>query len=151
MITAKPEIMAKYGDSIQWQIDHILPQWILKHLDIEITQMDAKSATFQLLGHNPDLFRRFPPPRDEEHLCGQAIMALADSLLIFPIVADIGHTDNMATLDLSTQFLKPVHPGDIRIEAKIIQRGRRTLRGVVDIYDKDNRHCSTSMVCYMFV
>lgn len=150
MITAKPEIMEKYGEGIQWQIDHILPQWILGHMDIEITYLDTEKATFQL-EHNPDLFRRFPPPHDEAHLCGQAVMALADSLLIFPIVAALGHEQNMATLDLSTQFLKPIHPGEIRIEVKVIQRGRRTLRGVVDIYDKDNRHCSTSMVCYMFV
>ncbi len=150
MITATPEIMAKYGDSVRWQSEHILPHWVLDHMDVEITHLDEQTATFQL-AHNPDLFRRFPPPHDESHLCGQAIMALADSLMIFPIVAAIGHTNNMATLDLSTQFLKPVHPGDIRLEARIIQRGRRTLRGVVDIYDKDNRHCATSMVCYMFV
>ncbi len=150
MITATPEIMAQYGDSVRWQSEHILPHWVLDHMDIEITHLDERTAIFQL-AHNPDLFRRFPPPHDEAHLCGQAIMALADSLMIFPIVAAIGHADNMATLDLSTQFLKPVHPGDIRLEARIIQRGRRTLRGIVDIYDKDNRHCSTSMVCYMFV
>ncbi len=150
MITATPEVMAEYGDSVRWQNEHIFPPWVLDHMDIQITHLDEQTATFQL-GHNPDLFRRFPPPHDEAHLCGQAIMALADSLMIFPIIAAIGHTENMATLDLSTQFLKPVHPGDIRLEARIVQRGRRTLRGVVDIYDKDNRHCATSMVCYMFV
>lgn len=150
MITAKPDIMEKYHQGIQWQIEHILPHWVLDNMDIVIEHLEPQKATFSL-AHNDSLFRRFPPPHDEQHLCGQAIMALADSLLIFPIVADIGHGKEMATLDMSTQFLKPVHPGAIRIEAKIIQRGRRTMRGVVDIYDKDNRHCATSMVCYMFV
>lgn len=150
MIKATTAIMEAYGDSIQWQNEHILPRWVLDNMDITITKLAPQTATFQL-ADNPDLFRRFPPPHNEAHLCGQAIMALADSLLIFPVVADIGHGKEMATLDMSTQFLKPVHPGEIRIEANIIQRGRRTMRGVVDIYDKDNRHCATSMVCYMFV
>ncbi len=150
MITATPEIMAQYGDSVRWQSEHILPHWVLDNMDITITRLAGGKATFQL-AYNPDLFRRFPPPHEVEYLSGQAIMALADSLLIFPIVADIGHGQEVVTLDLSTQFLKPVHAGEVRIEANVIQHGRRSMRGVVDIYDKDNRHCATSMVCYMFV
>lgn len=150
MITATPDIMDKYGDGIRWQNDHILPHWILQHMDITITHLDGQTATFQL-AHNDDLFRRFPPPHEETHLSGQTIMALADSLLIFPIMVANGHEKNMATLDLSTQFLKPIHAGDIRIEARVIQNGRRAVRGVVDIFDKDNRHCATSMICYMVV
>ncbi len=150
MITATPEIMAKYGEGIAWQNDHVLPHWVLQHMDITITHLDEERATF-VLDHNSDLFRRFPPPRDERYLSGQAVMALADSLLIFPVIAANGHDKSLATLDLSTQFLKPVFPGDIRIEARIIQNGRRAVRGVVDIYDKDDRHCATSMICYMVV
>lgn len=150
MITATADIMEKYGDSIRWQNEHILPLWILQHIDIEITHLDEQTATFQM-AHNGDLFRHFPQPHKDSHLSGQAIMALADSLLIFPIIAANGHEKNMATLDLSTQFLKPVHAGDVRIEARVIQNGRRVVRGVVDIFDKDNRHCATSMICYMVV
>lgn len=150
MITATPEILEKYGDSIHWQNEHILPHWLLNHMDITITQLNSDSATYYL-AHNDDLFRRFPPPLDEQFLCGQAVMALADTLLVFPVIAVNGHERNMVTLDLSTQFLKPIAPGDIRIEARIIQNGRRAIRGVVDIYDKDDRHCTTSMVCYMVI
>lgn len=150
MITATPEIMQKYGESIQWQNDHILPQWILQHMEITITHLDEQSATFKL-NHNADLFRRFPPPRDERYLSGQAVMALADSLLIFPVIAANGHEKSMTTLDLSSQFLKPILPGNIRVEARVIQNGKRAIRGVVDVYDKDDRHCTTSMICYMVV
>lgn len=150
MITATPALMEKHGEAIRRHNDHILPQWILQHMDIEITHLDEQTATFRL-DHNSDLFRRFPPPREETHLSGQAIMALADSLLVFPIVVANGSEKNMATLDLSTQFLKPIHPGDVRIEARVIQNGRRAIRGVVDVYDADDRHCATSMICYVVV
>lgn len=150
MIKATPDIMEKYGDSVNWHNEHILPHWVLDHLDVTITRLDSELATFQL-AHNDDLFRRFPPPRDELFLCGQAVMALADTLLVYPVIAANGHENNMMTLDLSTQFLKPITPGEIRIEARVIQNGRRAIRGVVDVYDKDNRHCTTSMVCYMVV
>ncbi len=149
-IKAKAGIMEKYGEAINWQSEHILPHWVLDNMDITITQLAPRKGTFKL-AYNPVLFRRFPPPHDVEYLSGQAVMALADSLLIFPIVADIGHGQEVVTLDLSTQFLKPVHSGEVRIEANVIQHGRRSMRGVVDIYDEDNRHCATSMVCYMFV
>lgn len=150
MITAKQDIMDKYGEGIKWQTQYIQPYWVLDNMDVVIEHLEPKRGVFSL-GHNDDLFRRFPPPSDKRYLCGQAIMALADSLLIFPIIADIGHNREIATLDSSTQFLKPVYPGAIRIEANIIQQGRRTMRGVVDFFDERNRHCSTSMVCYMFV
>lgn len=151
MITAKKEVLEKYGKSIQWQIDHILPAWILENMDIVIEEMSSNFARFHLKD-NPKLFRRFPPPRNETYLCGQAIMALADTLLVFAILPDVGHGKEMATLDATTHFLSPVlSGGGISIEAKVLKMGRRAIRGVVDIFDANKKLCATSIITYVYV
>lgn len=150
MITARKEVLEKYGESIQWQIDHILPAWVLENMDIVIEEMSSNFARFHLKD-NPKLFRRFPPPRNETHLCGQAIMALADTLLVFAILPDVGHGKEMATLDANTHFLSPVRAGNISIEARVLKLGRRAIRGVVDIFDANKKLCSTSMITYVYV
>lgn len=145
------DIKEKYGDIIDWQIEHILPRWVLDAVDIEIVRLEPKYGEFRMR-HNPDLYRRFPPPVNEHHLSGQAVMALADTLMIFPVLAETGRTRDMATLDMSTQFLRPLKSDTARVEAKVIQLGRTAIRGIVDLYDGDSgKHCATSTVCYVHV
>lgn len=143
-------IKQQYGELIDWQVEHILPRWVLDAMDIEVVRLEPQYGEFHLR-HNPDLYRRFPPPVTEQHLCGQAVMALADTLMIFPVLAATGRTRDMATLDMSTQFLRPLQSGRAKIIAKVIKLGRTAIRGVVDLYDEHDKHCATSMVCYVHV
>ena len=145
------DIAEQYGKMIEWQVEHILPRWVLDAMDIEIVHLEPQYGEF-LLRHNPDLYRRFPPPINEQHLCGQAVMALADTLMIFPVLAATGRTRDMATLDMSTQFLRPLKSDSGKVVAKVIQLGRSAIRGVVDLYDTDSgKLCATSTVCYVHV
>lgn len=150
MFSATPDITEKYGELIDWQNEHIFAQWILANLDIHITDLTPDSASMTM-AYNETLYRRFPPPREEKHLCGQAIMAIADSVLVFPVIAGIGLERQMSTLDLNTQFLRPVTTDEVNIDVRVIHHGRRTVRGVVDVLDGAKRLCASSMVCYMFV
>lgn len=150
MFIVNPEIQARYGDLVAKQTGHILPHWVLEHVHVEILVLEAGHAEFRLHGE-PQLFRRFPPPHDVRHLSGQAVMALADTLLIFPVLACVGDEREMATLNMSTEFLRPIHDGDIRIVAQVLKLGRTAIRGRVDIYDEAGKLCATSMVCYVYV
>lgn len=150
MFYYQEDIAAQYGALIEWQVEHILPRWVLDAMAIDIEHLEPKHGIFRLR-HNPDLYRRFPPPVDEQHMCGQAVMALADTLMIFPVLAATGRRKDMATLDMSTQFLRPLKSAEAKVVAKVIQLGRTAIRGVVDLYDEHDKHCATSTVCYVYV
>lgn len=151
MFIVPPELQTRYGDLIAKQVDTILPAWILDHIDVEFLSLEPGLAHYRLQSH-PHLFRRFPPPVAQVHLAGQVVMALADTLLVFPVLASLGNADKeMATLNSSTEFLRPIHEGEIRITAQVLKMGRAAIRGRVDIHDGAGRLCATSMVCYVYV
>lgn len=150
MFIVSPELKARYGRMIAKLVEVILPAWVLDHIDVEILSMQPGRAEFRLHS-GQHLFRRFPPPVEHGHLAGQVVMALADTLLVFPVIAEIGDDREMATLNLSTEFLRPIRDGDIRIVAQVLKIGRTAVRGRVDIHDAAGRLCATSNVCYVFV
>lgn len=150
MFIIPPEIDRQYPTLFAPLIDEVLPAWILEHLHVEVTRLQPGYAEFRLQGE-PQLFRRFPPPVRTAHLSGQVVMALADTLLVFPALAMLGEHREMATLNLSTEFLRPIHDGEIRIVAQVLKLGRTAIRGRVDIYDEAGKLCATSMVCYVYV
>lgn len=150
MFIVNPEVEARYGKLIAKQTGHILPHWVLEHVHVEILSLEPGRAEFRLHGEE-QLFRRFPPPHEVRHLSGQAVMALADTLLIFPVLASVGDEREMATLNMSTEFLRPIHDGDITITAQVLKLGRTAIRGRVDIHDEAGKLCATSMVCYVYV
>lgn len=150
MINLAEHIDPSYQAIVDKQTKHILPHWILEHLDITITHLAAGSASFRI-ADNPALFRHFPQENATSHLSGQAIMAIADTLLIFPVLAQIGLEQEMATLHCATEFLRPVVAGTIRVEAYVLKFGRTAIRGRVDLYDQHDKLCASSTICYAFV
>ena len=72
-------------------------------------------------------------------VCGQALMAAADTAMVVALTAGLGGFRPMTTVQLQTSFLKPV-PGDateVRVVCTLLRRGltglllrrRRILRG----------------------
>lgn len=57
-------------------------------------------------------------------VCGQALMALADTSMVFAVAAMSGRYRPMTTVDLTTHFMKPVSNHDVLCEARIIRLGR---------------------------
>lgn len=150
MITANSDIMSKYGDLIQKQVEEVFPAWILDNFSIEITELTAGQATYEL-AYNPDLYRKIPKPNQAPILSGQAVMALADTLLVFAALAGQDQTREMVTLNASTEFLRPIKAGKVIIEAKVIRAGRKVIRGQVNISDTDNKLCALSTMCYIYI
>lgn len=81
---------------------------------------------------------RVPP---SEHLyrvggtvCGQAIMALADTAMVFAIAAYSGDLVPMTTVNQTSSFLRPAADADLIAEARIIKRGRAILYGEVNLH-----------------
>lgn len=66
-------------------------------------------------------------------LCGQAMMAAADTAMVLAIVTQLGTRRPMTTVQLNTSFLKPLSGQDARITARVIRAGKNLVFGEIDI------------------
>ena len=66
-------------------------------------------------------------------LCGQAMMAAADTAMVLAIVTQLGDRRPMTTVQLNTSFLKPLSGQDARITARVIRAGKSLVFGEIDI------------------
>ena len=70
-------------------------------------------------------------------LCGQAMMAAADTAMILAIVTRLGDFKPMTTVQLQTSFLRPI-AGDsaaARVVARVLRMGRKLVFGEIEILD----------------
>ncbi len=66
-------------------------------------------------------------------ICGQAIMALADTAMIFAVAATMGEFCPMTTVSQTSSFLRPAAEADLVAEARIIKPGRTIMYGEVNL------------------
>ncbi|NWG23861.1 MAG: PaaI family thioesterase [Pseudorhodoplanes sp.] len=66
-------------------------------------------------------------------ISGQALMALADTAMVFAVSAASGAYRPMTTVDQTTHFLKPVSKADVLADARIARLGRTMAFGRVTI------------------
>lgn len=66
-------------------------------------------------------------------LCGQAMMAAADSAMVLALINHFGEFRPCTTVQLSTSFLKPLSGQDALIEARIVRAGKALAFGEIDI------------------
>ncbi len=66
-------------------------------------------------------------------VCGQALMALADTAMVFAIVAANRGFRPMTTVDQTTHFLKAVSSSDVLAEARVVRLGRTMSFGRVTL------------------
>lgn len=66
-------------------------------------------------------------------LCGQAMMAAADSAMVLALVRHFGGFRPCTTVQLSTSFLKPLSAQDALVEARVLRAGKSMAFGEIDI------------------
>lgn len=66
-------------------------------------------------------------------ICGQALMALADTAMVIAILAANGGFRPMTTVDQTTHFLKAVSSSDVRADARVVRLGRTMSFGRVTL------------------
>ena len=70
---------------------------------------------------------------------GGAIFSPADSAVGMALVGLIGKDENISTLEMKINYLRPFRGGEIVAEAKIVHKGTMTAIGDVEVRDdKDN-------------
>jgi uncharacterized protein (TIGR00369 family) len=83
-------------------------------------------------------------------LCGQAILAAADTSMVLAMSAALGGFQPMTTVQLQTSFLRPV-PADaaeVRITCRVLRRGKSLSFGEVEIATPDGKLAAHATTTY---
>jgi acyl-CoA thioesterase len=79
---------------------------------------------------------------------GGAIFSPADSAVGMALVGMINRNENISTLEMKINYMKPVKGGDIIAEAKIIHKGTQTAIGDVEVRDEKQNLISKGLATY---
>jgi uncharacterized protein (TIGR00369 family) len=69
-------------------------------------------------------------------LCGQTLMAAADTAMVLAVMTHLGEFRPMTTVQLQTSFLRPV-PGDsgeVKLVAQVLKMGRNLAFGEIEAF-----------------
>jgi len=86
-------------------------------------------------------------------LCGQSMMAAADTAMILAVCTHLGGFKPMTTVQLQTSFLRPI-PGDAgtaRVVARVLRMGRKLVFGEIEILDARGELAAHATTTYAFV
>ena len=91
---------------------------------------DADGVTLRL-PHDPKL------TRVGGTLCGQAMMAAADTAMALALVNRFGEFRPCTTVQMSSSFLKPLSNQDALVQARVLRAGKSLAFGEIDIRGAD--------------
>ena len=86
-------------------------------------------------------------------LCGQTLMAAADTAMVLAVSHQLGGFRPMTTVQLQTSFLRPIpgsnttDSGSAKVVARVLRAGKSLVFGEVEILDTTGRlaaHCTTT-------
>jgi uncharacterized protein (TIGR00369 family) len=69
--------------------------------------------------------------RDGGVICGQALMSLADTAMVFAVASASGRYRPMTTVDQTVHFMRPAPNADVLADARIVRIGRSMAFGQV--------------------
>jgi len=64
-------------------------------------------------------------------ICGQSLMSLADTAMVFAIIGAIGHYRPITTVGQATSLMRPLAQVDVIAEARVIRLGRTLAFGEI--------------------
>jgi uncharacterized protein (TIGR00369 family) len=87
--------------------------------------------------------------RDNGVVCGQALMSLADTAMVFAVSAAAGGYRPMTTVDQTVHFLRPVAKADTLADARVVRLGRTMAFGRITLFaEGDGRPVATGQTAY---
>ena len=103
---------------------HFAP-WV-QALGLRVEAVDAASVTLRL-PNTEQLARR------GGMLCGQAMMAAADSAMVLALINHFGEFRPCATVQMHSSFLKPLSLQDALLQARVLRCGKSLAFGEIDL------------------
>lgn len=66
-------------------------------------------------------------------VCGQALMAAADTAMVLALCAHHGEFRPLTTVNMTTTFLRALPAGDVRVTARVLRSGRSLAFGEIEM------------------
>ncbi|MDT8999114.1 PaaI family thioesterase [Paucibacter sp. APW11] len=81
-------------------------------------------------------------------MCGQTVMAAADTAMVLAMMSQLGEFRPMTTVQLQTSFLRPISTASCRIKAQVLRSGKSLAFGSIDIVDGEGRLAAQATTTY---
>jgi uncharacterized protein (TIGR00369 family) len=83
-------------------------------------------------------------------MCGQTLMAAADTAMVLAISAQLGGFRPMTTVQLQTSFLRPVakDAGEVTVVARVLRPGRQLVFGEIECLLPDGKLAAHATTTY---
>jgi uncharacterized protein (TIGR00369 family) len=83
-------------------------------------------------------------------VCGQAIMAAADTAMLVAMIAQLGEFRPMTTVQLQTSFVRPIPKAmsGITVVARVLRRGKTLSYGEVEFRTPDGKLAAHATTTY---
>jgi uncharacterized protein (TIGR00369 family) len=128
-------------DLLQSALAEYFAPWV-QALGLKAESFEADSVTLRL-PRNPQL------SRVGGMLCGQAMMAAADSAMVLALINEFGEFRPCTTVQMNTSFFKPLSGQDALVQAKVVRSGKSLAFGEIDIRGADDgKSVSRASVTY---
>ena len=114
-------------EMLQGALNHVFADWVR---ELELRVIEARAGEVVLV---------LPVTPKHVHgggvLCGQTMMAAADTAMVLAIMTKLGGFKPMTTVQLQTSFLRPVagSSGNARVVARVLRMGKSLVFGEVQV------------------
>ena len=117
-------------ETLQHALADLFAPWV-QALHLRVERQDTDSVTLRL-------------PQSEHlsrvggMLCGQAMMAAADTAMVLALISHFGSFKPCSTVQLSSTFLKPLSGQDALVTARVLRAGKSMAFGEIDLRGADD-------------
>ncbi len=118
------------SELLQQALAEYFAPWV-QALGLQVQAFDEASVTLRL-PHSTQL------SRVGGMLCGQAMMAAADTAMVLALINHFGEFRPCTTVQLSSSFLKPLSNQDVLIQARVMRAGKTMAFGEIDLRGADD-------------
>jgi acyl-coenzyme A thioesterase PaaI-like protein len=112
-------------DILQQSLTDLFAPWV-QALNLQVEEWSPGEVTLRL--PQSDQLSRIGGM-----LCGQAMMAAADTAMVLAVIAHFGDFKPCSTVQLSSTFLKPLSSQDALITARVLRAGKSMAFGEIYI------------------
>jgi uncharacterized protein (TIGR00369 family) len=84
-------------------------------------------------------------------VCGQAMMAAADTAMVLAVSSLLGGFRPMTTVSLTQSFMRPVSGTDLTVVARVLKPGRTLMFGEVELSGPDGKLAAHATTTYALV
>ena len=112
-------------EQLQQALADLFAPWV-QALGLQVESVGSSEVTLRL-PHSEQL------SRVGGMLCGQAMMAAADTAMVLALIRHFGEFRPCTTVQLSSSFLKPLSGQDALVQARVLRAGKSTAFGDIEL------------------